>query len=210
MLKIIPYLALVAFCMLPQLGRGSDEILYWMVEEDAKVHYQDGTSQMMPMLVPSSESVTLAARVRVSSASLAEDTFLDLYYQEEDGSWAKWPGDLGIDFGDSGSGYWGCGVPTGNFSPITEFGSPEFSFIMEIGNYNWDDDSWTTVASSASQSYNSLVDKGYIHYTFDLNPPSGSVWSPKDFYAPIPEPSTGLLMLIGGTLLMLRRKHGLG
>lgn len=192
-------------CMFMSIAYAVDEVLYWMVEEDARVYFQDGQAKALPLLVPSSDSLSLAARVHVSNASLAEDAFLDLYYQEDDGSWAKWPGDLGIDFGDSGSGYWGCGVPTGNFSPITDFNSPEYAFMVEIGNYNWDDDSWTTIASSASQSYNSLFEKGYIHYTFDLNPPTGSVWSPKDFYAPIPEPNTSLLILIGVSMLALKR-----
>ena len=186
---------------------GVEEVLYWMVDEDAKVHYWDGNTQYMPMLVPESADSSLAARVRVGGGNLTEDTFLDLYYTDGVDTY-RWPGDMGLDFGDIGNGYWGCGVPTGNQSPITDFNSPEFYFMVEIGNYSYDEstdvESWTTIASSASMSYNSLKD--YTYYTFDINPPTSGIWNPKDFYAPIPEPNTGMLILIGLAALSLRRK----
>ncbi len=199
--RIMKRLIVLLLCMFMSIAYAVDEVLYWMVEEDTVVHYQDRTSQHMSMLVPENTDSSLAARVRVVGGNLTEDTFLNLYA----GNGEVWDASMGIDFGDFGSGYWGCGVPVGNQAPMSDFASPEFSFIMEIGNYNWNDDNWTTVASSASQSYNSLAEKDYIHYAFDLYPPSNKVWSPKDFYAPVPEPNTGLLILIGVSMLALKR-----
>lgn len=191
------------------LVNASEEVLYWMVDDTARVHYGDGSTELMPMLVPSSIDSSLAARVRVFGGDLTEDTFLDLYFKDGEGTY-RWPGDMCIDFGDSGSGYWGCGVPTGNQSPLSDFSSVEFSFMIEIGNYSYDassdTESWVTTAQSASLSYASLVDKGYIYHTFDINPPTTGIWNPHDFYA-VPEPKSWLLMLVGTGFLLLRRKR---
>ena len=65
-------------------------------------------------------------------------------------------------------------------------------------------DNWTTVATSAAATYSSLAD--YIHKTFDLNPGQDAVWTPSQFHA-VPEPSSGLLTLIGFAFLALRRKR---
>ena len=191
------------------LVNASEEVLYWMVDDTARVHYGDGSTELMPMLVPSSIDSSLAARVRVFGGDLTEDTFLDLYFKDGEGTY-RWPGDMGIDFGDSGSGYWGCGVPTGNQAPLSDFSSVEFSFMIEIGNYSYnassDTESWVTTAQSASLSYASLVDKGYIYHTFDISPPTTGIWNPHDFYA-VPEPKSWLLMLVGTGFLLLRRKR---
>jgi len=189
------------------IAHAYDEVLYWMIDDTSVVHYQDGSTVFMPMMVPESADSSLAARVRVSGGNLTEDTFLDLYYTDGENTY-RWPGNMGLDFGDNGSGYWGCGVPTGNQSPITDFTSPEFMFMIEIGNYSYDESSdtenWTTVASSASQSYTSLI--GYTYQTFDINPPTSGIWNPHDYYA-VPEPSTRMFMLIGFMFLMLQRKR---
>ena len=203
-------IALIVTLLLSYISTGSEEILYWMIEDTAKVHYADGSYQMLPMLVPSDVDSSLAARVRVTGGNITEDTFLDLYFSDGSGESYRWPGDMGTDFGDSGSGYWGCGVPVGNQSPIADFSSPEFNFMIELGNYSYDAssdaESWVTTAHSASLSYSSLIDKGYIYHTFDLNPPTTGIWNPHDFYA-VPEPNSWLLMLVGTGFLLLRRKR---
>ena len=59
------------------------------------------------------------------------------------------------------------------------------------------------MATSAAATYSSLSD--YIHETFDLNPGQLAVWTPTQFT--IPEPTSGLLLLVGGAMLALRRKQ---
>ena len=145
-----------------------------------------------------------AARVRVTGGNIQEgqDVFLDLYIpgyglDEGGGAW-------GVEFSTAG-GYWGAGVPTGNQSPSGNYsaGTPEFSFIVELGNID-SSDNWTTVATSAATAYSDLGD--YIHQTFDINPGQLAVWTPTQFTA-VPEPSGGLLTLMGVALLALRRKR---
>lgn len=182
----------------------SGEVLYWMVDDAASVHYGDGSSVNIQTLVPDSFDTSLASRVRVSGNSLTEDVFLNIYI----GDGETFPGDYGVDFGDPGSGHWGCGVPTGNQSPLKEFTGPEFSFMIELGNYSYDEttdvESWTTIARSVSQSYTTL--SKYVYYQFDISPPTTGIWNPHDFYA-VPEPSSGIMLAFGIAILLLRRNN---
>ena len=184
-----------------------DDVLYWMVGDSATVE-KDGVTTSISSFFDSygaPEGSAFAARVRVTGGDIqdGQDVFLDLYipgYGVDTGN-----GDLGVEFSDVG-GYWGAGVPTGNQSPAGDFsaGTPEYSFIVELGNIDASDN-WTTVATSASATYSSLGD--YIHETFDINPGQIAVWTPTTFTAPVPEPSSGLLMAMGLALLALRRKR---
>lgn len=189
----------ILVCMLAFASFGVDEVLYWMVDDAAQVHYHDGSLAPILELVPDAIDTTLAARVRVVGGNLLDDTFTDIYI----GDGERWPGDGGIDF-DNVGGYWGVGNPTGIQAPITSFSSVEYSFMIELGNYDWNNDSWTTVASSRPANYSSLSQ--YIYTTFDINPPTTGIWNPRDFYVPIPEPNSGLLILVGFGILCLKRK----
>ena len=110
-----------------------------------------------------------------------------------------------MEFSEVG-GYWGAGVPTGNQSPSGDYsaGTPEYSFIVELGNID-SSDNWITVATSASATYSSLG--AYIHQTFDINPSSLAVWTPTAFVTPVPEPSSGLMVLMGIAFMALRRRR---
>lgn len=185
---------------------GENDVLYWMIDSSATVEKDGGTSSVADFFenygAPANSA--FAARVRVTGGNIQEgqDVFLDLYIpgyglDEGGGAW-------GVEFSTVG-GYWGAGVPTGNQSPSGNYsaGTPEFSFIVELGNID-SSDNWTTVATSASATYSSLAD--YIHETFDITPGQIAVWTPTQFTA-VPEPSGGLLTLMGVALLALRRKR---
>ena len=181
------------------LSAGENDVLYWMIDDTATV---DGEAiSTFFANYEAAEGSAFAARIRVTGGNITEDTFLDLYlpgYGLDVGG-----GEYGVEFSEVG-GYWGAGVPTGNQSPSGDFsaGSPEYSFIVELGNID-SSDNWTTVATSAAATYSSLGD--YIHQTFDMNPSSMAVWTPTEFNA-VPEPSSGLLVTIGFAILALRRK----
>ena len=183
-----------------------DDVLYWMVDSSATVEKDGVTSSVSKFFenYEAPEGSAFAARVRVTGGDIqaGQDVFLDLYIpgygvDEGGGAW-------GVEFSDAG-GYWGAGVPTGNQSLSGDYsaGTPEYSFIVELGNID-SSDNWTTVATSASATYSSLAD--YIHETFDINPGQIAVWTPTQFTA-VPEPSGGLLTLMGVALLALRRKR---
>ena len=86
---------------------------------------------------------------------------------------------------------------------VDSAGTPEYSFIVELGNIDASDN-WTTLAQSAAAAYLSLGN--FIHQTFDINPGQTAVWTPTEFTA-VPEPSSGLLVTVGLAVLALRRKR---
>ena len=208
--------ACVAVALTAGVASAGDDVLYWMVDNNASVKIPDSgatvtigeffnnISSYYPWELNLGEGSAFAARVRVTGGDIqdGEDVFLDLYipnYGLDEGG-----GEYGVEFSEVG-GYWGAGVPTGNQSPSGDYsaGTPEYSFIVELGNID-SSDNWTTVATSASASYSSLGD--YIHQTFDVNPGQIAVWTPSHFTA-VPEPTSGLLTLIGFAFLALRRKR---
>ena len=213
MRPLLDRLALVAAALLAAgvSSAAENDVLYWMVDETATVTRTDGTVTTISEYLASPDVAVSgsynAARVRVTGGGIQEgqDVFLDLY-DVDSGVVNTGYGSYGVLFSDDVGGYWGAGVPTGNQSPSGDYsaGTPEYSFIVELGNINSDDYSWTTVAKSAAATYSSLGD--YIHKTFDLNPGQTAVWTPGSFQA-VPEPSGGLLTLIGFAFLALRRKR---
>ena len=205
-------LVAVAAILLAASSLPADEqVLYWMVDDSATVTMGDGTTpNLSAFLSEETEDTWSAARIRVTGGNIAdgESVFLNLY----DSQGNVMAGDLGIAFDDN-AGYWGAGVPVGNQSPIGNYaaGTPEYNFIVEIGNVAWDASSgtasWTeTIAKSDPVSYTWLYEANHIAATFDMNPPAGMAWTPTAF-TEIPEPSSGLLLLIGGALLELRRRN---
>ena len=200
----------IAACAAGALTAGvafaGDDVLYWMVDNSATVE-KDGVTSLISSFFESydaPEGSAFAARVRVTGGTIqdGQDVFLDLYipgYGLDEGG-----GEYGVEFSEVG-GYWGAGVPTGNQSPSGDFsaGTPEYSFIVELGNID-SSDNWTTVATSAAATYSSLAT--YIHERFDVNPSSLATWTPTRFTI-APEPSSGLLTLMGFALLALRRRR---
>ena len=198
--------AFAAALLVAGVSVADEDVLYWMIDSSATVEKDGVTSSVSSFFdnygAPANSA--FAARVRVTGGNIQEgqDVFLDLYIpgyglDEGGGAW-------GVEFSTAG-GYWGAGVPTGNQSPSGNYsaGTPEFSFIVELGNID-SSDNWTTVATSAATAYSDLGD--YIHQTFDINPGQLAVWTPTQFTA-VPEPSGGLLTLMGVALLALRRKR---
>ena len=83
---------------------------------------------------------------------------------------------------------------------------PITSFAVEFFNYS--DGSLSLLGWTESITPDELVAQGKIADFRDPKYPQASydVWSPKEFAA-VPEPTSGLLLLIGGALLALRRKQ---
>ena len=198
--------AFAAALLVAGVSVADEDVLYWMIDSNATVEKDGVTSSVSSFFdnygAPANSA--FAARVRVTGGDIqaGQDVFLDLYipgYGLDVGG-----GEYGVEFSEVG-GYWGAGVPTGNQSPSGNYsaGSPEFSFIVELGNID-SSDNWTTVATSAAKAYSDLGD--YIHQTFDINPGQIAVWTPAQFTV-VPEPSGGLLTLMGVAVLALRRKR---
>lgn len=77
------------------------------------------------------------------------------------------------------------------------------SFMVELGN--WENGQWVGIAHSQSYTYSELAS----HIVSDWSNPyatlGASPWIAEGYV--VPEPSSGILLLIGGGLLALRRKR---
>ena len=84
--------------------------------------------------------------------------------------------------------------------------SPEgLSFMVELGN--WENGEWVGIAHSQSYTYAELLATSHIIQNWsgpDATPAIGP-WVAENYA--VPEPSSGILLLIGGGLLALRRKR---
>ena len=85
--------------------------------------------------------------------------------------------------------------------------SPEgLSFMVELGN--WENGQWVGIAHSQSYTYAELLATSHIIQNWsgpDATPAIGGPWIAEGYA--VPEPSSGILLLIGGGLLSLRRKR---
>ena len=179
----------------------TDEVLYWMLTDDATV---DGNSVFLYLSPQACDDDNWnAARVVVSGGNFAEPIYLDIHMGE---GWTE-SGEFGVEIGDSGSGFWGSGVPTGNQSPLGKELLEECLFVMEIGHNSYDEISdlvnWTTLA--VSDSFEKTVLEQYIYHRFDINPPETGIWTPMVFHE-VPEPNTFFLFVFGMNSLVLKRK----
>lgn len=104
----------------------------------------------------------------------------------------------------SNEGSWTSENPT--YADVSAYSGvdPSYSFMIEIGIYQEDTDLWMILAHSQSATYDELYRAGYI-YDGNLEAPEHTPWS-GGVYS-IPEPSSGLLILIGAGLLALRRRR---
>ena len=97
-------------------------------------------------------------------------------------------------------------VPTVWQADISDFsaGSPEYSFVIELGSY--EDATWSTLAVSEASTYGELSSARYIVQSQgDYNPQPLAVWQPAAYS--VPEPGSGTLVLVGMALLALRRRR---
>lgn len=114
---------------------------------------------------------------------------------------------------DESSGIWSTGgglVSTsaeGAWFDLTPYkaGSPEFSFVLELVNDNLDVmGSSAGAAGSGPVAYSSLGD-GVVQNFDSIAPLNYTSWNAG--FVDVPEPTSALMMLLGASLLALRRKR---
>ena len=90
---------------------------------------------------------------------------------------------------------------------LNGYESDAYLFYVEMSNYNSANDEYSPVATGYKYSYDELVSSGYVAASpLDINKVTAAA-SAANFGSPIPEPSSGLLLLIGGAMLALRRRR---
>ena len=98
---------------------------------------------------------------------------------------------------------WNAGPTYAVIAPYAS--TPGVSFMIELGN--WDDslgpgNEWQVLASSDPETIENL--NQFLH-DFDYDPQTKLEWQGAGYS--VPEPSSGMLLLIGGALLALRRRR---
>lgn len=129
------------------------------------------------------------AQLMVTGGSLSEPTVVDMV--ESEGS--------------------GPNYVTLTNTDLGEYGADGYSFFVEMVNYSDATGDFESVATGATYSYNELVSSGYVATGATSATTAQSNAIANNFNmgsgGAVPEPSSGLLLLIGGAMLALRRRR---
>ena len=165
------------------------EVLWWMIGDNYSSI--EGTATDGTTMTAGELKVT-DARVRYEGTDGSKG-YLKLYGLDEGGNVYSLDGVAGV------------GLPAEYFADLSGLSGTSYSFVLELGN--WKEGSWVhTSMESQAASYESLVANKHISQWHETTPTYGTPWKPTTGYTVVPEPSSGLMLLVGGAFLMLRRR----
>ncbi len=208
MKRVLAYLViLLSACVLH--ADTDDDLILWMVDEPVIRQVDGSTIDSIGDLVGrggAAEGKTVnAVRVKMVDENGAM-SYLGLHRENETGmAWHEYIGLPGKD--DMGDAVWMAGPAFADISGYSDSqGDPRISFMIELGNYSETGD-WIVLAASERATLGEL--KENRHIIAGPNDMQGHVEWTGGIYS-VPEPSSGLLLLVGGGLLALRRGRGAG
>ena len=85
--------------------------------------------------------------------------------------------------------------------------SDAYLFYVEMCNYNSGSDSYDVVATGYKYGYGDLVSQGYVATGAVTSIAAQAAAEAGNLGSAVPEPSSGLLLVIGGAMLALRRRR---
>ena len=188
------------------------DVLWWMVDDSAtvdgrNVHSFVSSYGIWTEVDPDSgeefSGYNVGARVKMTFADGRSET-LPIVYPDFPGETSDY-----VEFFDGG-GHNASGFGTGEWatsSPFSHEMLAETLFQIQLGELTWNEAlnvfDWSTLAESDPVAKSMLSD--HIFEGPAWNTPANSQWIPTDFHT-IPEPNSGLLILVGFGILCLKRK----
>ena len=168
--------------------QADEQLLWWLVSADDVVEDWYGSESTVEAIGATD------ARLRVTDSS-GNPTYLNFWVWDDDGYGNVERVEIG--------GVDGTFIPVEAWADVSGYTSAEYSFAVELGNVV--NGEWvTTLASSEPVPYNNM--QSHIGSWSDIQSDLTTYWIPSSYA--VPEPSSGLLMLLGGALLALRRRKG--
>ena len=189
-LKKVLFLTAAFALTLSREAAGGGEVLWWMIGDN----YESiiGTDAKTGEKMTAGQLGVTDARIGYEDAS-GNRTYLTLYGIDDEGTVHALEGAAGV------------GLPAEYFADLSGISDLGYSFVLELGH--WEKDSgWVATSMEASATYQELVAGKHISNWDNTAPTYGTPWTPSNFSV-VPEPSSGLMVLVGTALLMLRRKR---
>lgn len=199
--KMVKVLVVIASISLAFLSHAEDEsVLLWMVTDPLDESSGLMISELKYIRDMADEDKYAVARVAVfddsgNRVTEADGAYTYLSVWGENGERAD-----GIVL-PSAEGTWTSERPT--YADVSGY-SASYSFMIEIGIFDEATDAWVILAHSESATYQELYTAGDI-VDGSLVAPEHAPWSGGNYS--VPEPSSGLLILMGAGLLALRRRR---
>ena len=165
------------------------EVLWWLIDTD----YEKITGQTIQGTTMTAKELGVnGARIRYQNGD-AVGGYLPLFGLDDNDNLVEFNGINGVE------------LPAEYFGSLSGISGASYSFVLELGN--WSNGQWvSTSMESRPEAYGALVQNQHITKWNDLTPSYAKPWTPTQFQV-VPEPTSGIMLLVGGALLMLRRRR---
>lgn len=189
-------LLVAASCAYAAVNDADDVVLWLSVSPEATVEDLIGNTVCVSDFQDGRGNVISAARVCVTEGGV--ETVRNLYWSDGAGGWETAPDVTVMAFDRTDPGSYPAWQPVSLGGEI----SPAGQIALELGFFDASSAEQFAVLAVASDTYQNLVDSGFIS-TGGVSTQTQVPWSPN--YV-VPEPTSGLLVLLGAACLALRRR----
>lgn len=187
----------MALCFAMSVSANNFDVLMWMIDDPKDA---GGESIAKSATIP-----VASARVAATKAGSSDVVYLNFYSQDSSGNWVVLDDNDSIKLKTVGGKLKTGG--TAVYADLNALGEnyQSYSFAIELGNWNRESGDWLLAATSEVWDYKRLFDSGFIADQVAI--PDQLRWTGGTYT--IPEPTSGLLLVVGASLLALRRRKAL-